>query len=113
MPAMDRSDLDSLASAVASTCRRAADCAAESMQHPVETSGDFLYLNTQEERINGAASTKTFACSRIAPGSRANLNDLQPACGQTMLQDRANRWFKSQKRCEPPGRPHGVRWCRL
>jgi hypothetical protein len=43
------------------------------MQHPVETSGDFLYLNTQEERINGAASTKTFACSGIAPGSRATL----------------------------------------
>src|SRR6266849_2575515 len=71
MPAMDRSDLDSLASAVASTCRSAADCAAESMQHPLETSGDFLYLNTQDEKINGAASTKTLACSRIAPGLRA------------------------------------------
>jgi hypothetical protein len=61
---MDRSDLDSLSSAVASTCRSAADCAAESMQHPVQTSGDFLYLNTQEEHSAGeigAGSTKTFS----------------------------------------------------
>jgi hypothetical protein len=29
----------------------------------------------------------------------SDLNDLQPTCGQTMLQNLANRWFKSQ---QPP-----------
>jgi len=62
---MDKSDLDSLASALASTCRSAAHCAAESMQHPVETSGDFLYLNIQQEKMNGTACTMTLACSWI------------------------------------------------